>query len=102
MPREGGRIHDYDNAMSERLLGVAADVLRSFGSAFGGKHLAIVGGAVPSLLVPEPPRGIERHVGTGDLDFHLSLHLMDGERSRNNDGAWRKKRSDAGKSRKKS
>jgi len=79
MPRDRDRIHDYEDAMSERLLGVAADVLRSFGSAFGGKHLAIVGGAVPSLLVPDPPRGIERHVGTGDLDFHLSLHLMDGE-----------------------
>ncbi|MEX1009096.1 MAG: hypothetical protein WD271_14800 [Acidimicrobiia bacterium] len=72
-------IHDYDDATTERLLGIAADVLRSFGSAFGGKHLAIVGGAVPSLLVPEPPRGIERHAGTGDLDLHLSLHLMDGE-----------------------
>jgi hypothetical protein len=79
VPHDRGRIHDYDDAMSERLLGVAADVLRSFGSAFGGKHLAIVGGAVPSLLVPNPPPGIERHIGTGDLDFHLSLHLMDGE-----------------------
>ncbi len=79
MPRDRGRIHDYDDAMTEQLLGVAADVLRSFGSAFGGKHLAIVGGAVPSLLVPDPTRGIERHIGTGDLDFHLSLHLMDGE-----------------------
>lgn len=54
---------DYDDPMSERLLGVAADVLRSFGSAFGGKHLAIVGGAVPSLLAPGPPTGIKPHVG---------------------------------------
>lgn len=65
--------------MSEKLLGAAADVLRSFGSAFGGRHLAIVGGAVPSLLVEEIPAGIERHVGTADLDLHLGLHLMDGE-----------------------
>jgi hypothetical protein len=65
--------------MSEKLLGAAADVLRSFGSAFGGRHLAIVGGAVPSLLVNEIPAGIERHVGTADLDLHLGLHLMDGE-----------------------
>ena len=43
--------HDYSDPMSEKLLGLAADVLRSFGSAFGGRHLAIVGGAVPSLLV---------------------------------------------------
>jgi len=70
---------DYDDPMSERLLGIAADVLRSFGSAFGGRHLAIVGGAVPSLLVPSPPQGIAPHVGTADLDLHLSLHLLDGE-----------------------
>jgi hypothetical protein len=69
----------YSDPMSEKLLGAAADVLRSFGSAFGGRHLAIVGGAVPSLLVEEIPAGIERHVGTADLDLHVGLHLMDGE-----------------------
>ncbi len=47
--------------MSSRLLGIAADVLRSFGSAFGGRHLAIVGGAVPALLVLEVPSGIAPH-----------------------------------------
>jgi hypothetical protein len=31
---------DYDDPMCARLLGTAADVLRSFGSAFGGRHLA--------------------------------------------------------------
>lgn len=70
---------DYVDPMSERLLGAAADVLRSFGSAFGGRHLAIIGGAVPSLLVAQVPAGIEQHVGTADLDLHLGLHLMDGE-----------------------
>ena len=65
--------------MSEQLLGLAADVLRSFGSAFGGRHLAIVGGAVPGLLVGKIPTGMEAHVGTADLDLHLSLHLLDGE-----------------------
>jgi len=70
---------DYSDPMAERLLGMAADVLRSFGSAFGGRHLAIVGGAVPSLLVESVPTGMERHVGTADLDLHLSLHLLDGE-----------------------
>lgn len=71
--------HDYSDPMSEKILGLAADVLRSFGSAFGGRHLAIVGGVVPSLLVDSVPAGIKRHVGTADLDLHLSLHLMDGE-----------------------
>ncbi|MEO6653099.1 MAG: hypothetical protein ABIP17_10630 [Ilumatobacteraceae bacterium] len=60
-------------------MGAAADVLRSFASAFVGRHLAIIGGAVPSLLVETIPSGIERHVGTADLDLHLGLHLMDGE-----------------------
>jgi hypothetical protein len=69
---------DYDDPMCDRL-GIAADVLRSFGSAFGGRHLAIVEGAVPSLLAPKPPVGIKPHIGTADLDFHLSLHLLDGE-----------------------
>lgn len=76
---DDARAGAYDDPMSERLLGVAADVLRSFGSAFGGRHLAIVGGAVPGLLVETVPRGMEPHVGTADLDLHLSLHLLDGE-----------------------
>ena len=62
--------HDYSDPMSEKLLGLAADVLRSFGSAFGGRHLAIVGGAVPSLLVGTIPTGMQEHVGTADLDLH--------------------------------
>jgi hypothetical protein len=49
------------------------------GAHFGGRHLAIVGGAVPGLFVPVPPAGLTPHVGTADLDFHLSLHLLDGE-----------------------
>lgn len=64
---------DYDDPMSDRLLGIAADVLRSFGSAFGGRHLAIVGGAVPSLLAPGVPAGIKPHAGTADLGLRLWL-----------------------------
>ncbi len=79
MADDRARASDYSDPMSDRLLGIAADVLRSFGSAFGGRHLAIVGGAVPGLRIPEPPTGMDPHVGTGDLDLHLSLHLMDGE-----------------------
>ncbi|MFZ2056043.1 MAG: hypothetical protein WAV54_01355 [Acidimicrobiales bacterium] len=73
------RIGDYSSEETELLLGTAADLLRSFGSAFGGRHIAIVGGLVPTLLVPDPPQGIRAHPGTGDLDLHLSLHLLDGE-----------------------
>lgn len=73
------RAEDYDDPSGRRTLGIAADVLRSFGSGIGGHHLAIVGGLVPALLVPEPPAGVKPHVGTGDLDLHLSLQLMEGE-----------------------
>lgn len=79
MHGDSARATDYDDPMCARLLGTAADVLRSFGSAFGGRHLAIVGGAVPSLLLGGAPKGMRPHVGTADLDFHLSLHLLDGE-----------------------
>lgn len=79
MPADRARAGDYDDQVTNRLMGIAADVLRSFGSAFGGQHLAIVGGAVPTLLAPASPRGIAPHVGTADLDLHLSLHLLDGE-----------------------
>jgi hypothetical protein len=79
MHGDQARAADYDDPMCARLLGTAADVLRSFGSAFGGRHLAIVGGAVPSLLAGRLPAGIRPHVGAADLDLHLSLHLLDGE-----------------------
>ena len=75
-PRRSG---DYDDPSATRMLGIAADVLRSFGSGFGGRHLAIIGGLVPSLLVPQVPVGIDPHVGTADLDLHLSLQLLAGE-----------------------
>jgi hypothetical protein len=34
---------------------------------------------VPSLLAEGLPAGATPHVGTADLDLHLSLHLLDGE-----------------------
>jgi hypothetical protein len=58
MHGDNARATDYGDPMCARLLGTAADVLRSFGSAFGGRHLAIVGGAVPSLLVGGAPKGM--------------------------------------------
>jgi len=70
---------DYNDPMSLRQLGIAADVLRSFGGSFGGKHLALVGGIVPGLLVTNPPEGIEPHVGTSDLDLLISIALLEGD-----------------------
>ena len=82
MPDDRVRASDYDDPMSNRLLGIAADVLRSFGSAFGGRHLAIVGGAVPALLVPEVPPGIAPHVGTADLPMTSYGSLMRSDQTR--------------------
>jgi len=47
-------------------------------------ELVVVGGLVPSLLIPEKsvPRGEDIHVGTMDLDLGLSLALLDAERDK--------------------
>ena len=44
--------------------------------------LVVVGGLVPSLLIPQnpPPPDVERHVGTIDLDLGLHLGLLDAKR----------------------
>jgi hypothetical protein len=59
------------------MLGEATRVVRAFG--FAGAHVIIVGGLVPSLLVPNPEPGIEPHIGTQDLDLCLRMALVDGE-----------------------
>ena len=44
------------------------------------QDVVIVGGLVPSLLVPNPPKDVIAHPGTMDLDLGLSLGLLEGER----------------------
>jgi hypothetical protein len=48
------------------------------------EEVVIVGGLVPSLLIPQSrlPKGVRRHVGTKDLDVGLALGLLDHERYR--------------------
>lgn len=77
MGSEGASASDYDPLVLSRMTSEAARVLRSFG--FAGGHVVIVGGLVPSLLVPKPDAGIEPHIGTTDLDVCLSVALVDGE-----------------------
>lgn len=77
MATEGGTAGDYDPLVVSKLRAEAARVLRGFGFASG--HVVIVGGLVPSLLVPKPDSGIEPHIGTVDLDVCLSVALVDGE-----------------------
>lgn len=42
--------------------------------------VVIVGGLVPSLLVGEPPDGVEPHAGTLDVDLALHLAVLDDQR----------------------
>ena len=38
----------------------------------------LIGGVVPGMLVPDPPPGLEAHVGTTDIDLCLSIALVEG------------------------
>ena len=42
--------------------------------------IVVIGGLVPSLLIPRPPDGAEVHVGTLDLDIGLTVALLDERR----------------------
>lgn len=70
-----GDITDYNRDDLDRILGEAAQVLRIVG--FAGDGLTIIGGLVPTLLVPvvDPAYG-QRHVGTRDVDLCLSIALI--------------------------
>jgi hypothetical protein len=74
---EGGSALDYDPLLRTRLTAEAARVIRAF--SFAGAHVVVVGGLVPSLLVPHPDPGLEPHIGTQDLDLCLTVALVEGE-----------------------
>lgn len=76
MAIEGGHLSDYDPLLRPKFAAEAARVIRSF--SFAGAHVVVVGGLVPSLLIPRPEPGLEPHVGTNDLDLCLSVALVDG------------------------
>lgn len=77
MATEGMRLGDYDVHLLPQLAGEAVRVMRAFG--FAGAHVVIIGGLVPSLLVPLPDPGLEPHVGTRDIDLCLSVALVEGD-----------------------
>lgn len=68
---------DYDARVTKAILNEAAAVIREFG--FAGKHVILIGGLVPGLLVPVLDPGIEPHVGSRDIDLCLSAALVAGE-----------------------
>lgn len=77
MATEGGHVSDYDPVLRSKMLGEAARIIRAFG--FAGAHVIIIGGLVPSLLVPNVEVGIEPHIGTNDLDLCFSVALVEGD-----------------------
>lgn len=56
------------------LIGEAASLFHLLGG-MAAKHLVIVGGLVPPLLVPQAADG---HIGSADIDLCLSLTITDG------------------------
>lgn len=76
MATEGGHASEYDPSLTPKLRAEAVRVIRGF--SFAGGHVVVVGGLVPSLLVPNPEAGVERHIGTQDLDLCLSVALVEG------------------------
>jgi len=64
-----GERHPVDPMVAE-----AASLLYLLGG-MGAKHLVLIGGLVPPLLVKEPR---EAHVGTSDLDICLSVAISQG------------------------
>jgi Nucleotidyl transferase AbiEii toxin, Type IV TA system len=68
---------EYDTSAANMVLGQAALILKAIG--FAAKHVVLIGGSVPGLLVPELDPAIEPHIGTTDLDFCLSMAIVEGE-----------------------
>jgi hypothetical protein len=69
-------VADYKQNDLDRILGEAAHVLRIIG--FAGAGLTIIGGLVPTLLVPVvDPAYAQPHVGTRDVDLCLSIALIE-------------------------
>src|SRR5438105_14411473 len=68
---------EYNPTLAGAVLDEAAGLLKSIG--FAAHHVILIGGSVPGLLVPELDPGIEPHIGTTDLDFCLSMAIVEGE-----------------------
>ena len=73
---DGRHRTQYDPASADLVLAQAADIVRATG--FAAQHLVVIGGLVPSLLVPVLDPGLEPHIGTADVDLCLSLALVEG------------------------
>ena len=77
MEPDGAHHSHYDPSLAAAVVDQAAGLLKSIG--FASHHLILIGGIVPGLLVPILDPGIEPHIGTIDLDFCLSVALVEGD-----------------------
>jgi hypothetical protein len=73
---DGNHYSGYDPALIESVLAEAGHILRHIG--FAAAHTVLIGGVVPSLLVLDPATN-RAHLGTTDLDFCLSLAIVEGD-----------------------
>jgi len=80
MPEKPSFAHDYTKENVELVRQTCLYVSTKLGDLLD--DLVIVGGLVPSLLVPDEsiPAGEDVHIGTMDLDLGLSLAILDRER----------------------
>jgi hypothetical protein len=71
---EGDHVTDEIKHPPSALIGEAANLFYLLGG-MAARHLVIVGGLVPPLLVPE---AADRHIGSADIDLCLSLAITKG------------------------
>lgn len=72
-------IHDYTPEAFERVRQTCLHVATVLGDWI--ERVTLIGGAVPSLLIPQDclPAGVEPHPGTVDVDLGLELAVLDDE-----------------------
>ena len=80
MPEKPLFAHDYTKDNVELVRRTCLYVSTKLGDQLD--DLVVVGGLVPSLLIPDEslPAGEDVHIGTMDLDLGLSLAILDRER----------------------
>lgn len=76
VPPDGTHRSQYDPDAAGLVLAEAAALVKALG--FSAQHVTLIGGLVPSLLVPVLDPGVEPHVGTTDVDVCLSVAIMEG------------------------
>ena len=75
-PPAGTHRSEYSPDAAGAVLAEAAALIKALG--FAAQHVTLIGGLVPTLLVPVLDRDVEPHVGTTDVDVCLSVAIMEG------------------------